>query len=237
MPEESTYTIKIDGAWSLEDFYELPHIFEQVYAFQCAFVTREAGDADRLAYAFKPYPWRGGYSTVNFYNGIKGRLPQDIRPKVKSIQYSSPGWIALTSVLVLAATQVGKVVRVFVESATSLNHLYNDIYKGLQDRKLLRIEGEHKQLELARSELDFAEESAQRLSTALGFESLSALNARTGNPLESLKILMSYYRRVRGLADYAKHGKAVFPLDVEPPVPQITDSRGVPLLPKATEDE
>jgi hypothetical protein len=136
------YKIRIGGTWSLDDFFEMPRVFSQVYAFHCAFLSADMGlEPDGAAFSFAAYPWRGGYSTIGFYNALSNDVPQRLRPTVRSIQYASPGWIEL-GLLVAAATQAGRVVDVFVQSAASVNKLYGDIHKGLHDRKLLRIEAE-----------------------------------------------------------------------------------------------
>lgn len=211
----NTYRISIDGSWSLEDFYELPHVFAQVYAFHCAFgVDVEARDPERLSHAFASYPWRGGYSAVNFYNVLSSQIPRRFRPKVKSVQYGSAGWYDL-ALWVAAATAAGKVVKIVVDSAGSVNKLYNEIHEGLHHRRLLRIEEERKHLELTKEQLEFVENSSQQFARALGFGNLTELNNFTGNPLATIKILLSYYRRVRTLVDYTKKGKASFP-DEEP---------------------
>ena len=44
----------------------------------------------------------------------------------------------------------------------------------------------------------------------LGFNNLDEINARTGHPYLSLKILLSLYRRVKTLTDYIGKGKADF---------------------------
>jgi hypothetical protein len=206
-----SYRIRLDADWSLKDFYELPHVFAQVYAFNCAFLlARGDGGSERVVYAFSSYPWRGGYSAVNFYNTLGYQVPLRLRPKVKSIQYASPGWIEL-SLLVSAALAIGKAIDTFVKSAGGLNALYTDIHRGMRDRKLMKIDVKLKELELTKAQIDFAVESSQRLAKDLGFEGLDELNEGTGNPLATLKILLSYYRRVRTLAGYAIKGKAKFP--------------------------
>jgi hypothetical protein len=212
MAESDKYRIRLDGSWSLKDFYELPHVFGQIYAFHCAFMLGdEARDPERLAEAFVLYPWRGGYSAVNFYNVISRQIPQGLRPKVTSIQYSSPGWFEL-SLWVAAARAVNKLL----DTAAKANTLYSEIHKGLRDRRLLRIEEKQRSLQLAREEIDFVIYSSQRFAEALGFANLNELNNLTDNPIATLKILLSYYRRVRTLADYARRGKAEFPTE-EPP--------------------
>ena len=215
MADHNTYTISIDWSWSLENFYELPHVFGQVYAFHCAF-TVEVRDRDRLNHAFASYPWRGGYSAVNFYNVLSSQVPYRLRPQVESIKYASPGWIALTGVMTVVTGTIGRAVRGFVRSTSALNKLYSEIYEGHHGRRLMRIEERRQNLQLAGEELNFAIESSERLAAALGFKNLAALNDFTGNSMTSTKILLSYFRRVRILASYVEQGKAEFPADERP---------------------
>jgi hypothetical protein len=209
--QQPTYTITIGGSWSLKDFYELPHTFAQVYAFHCAFLLMdEVDDPERLWYVFGSFPWRGGYSAVNFYNSLNSQVPRDFRPKVKSIQYASPGWIEL-SLLVPAAVAVSKVVDMFVRSASGLNGLYTEIYKGMHERNLMRIEAKRQEIDLSEKQIEFAVKMSKLLAEGLGFNRIEELNERTGHPVATLKMLLSYFRRVRKLAEYATTGKAEFP--------------------------
>jgi hypothetical protein len=131
---------------------------------------------------------------------------------VKSIQYASPGWIEL-KLLVPAALAIGTVIHVFTKSAGELNSLYNQIQKDLTERKLMRIDLQHKELDLAQHQIDFANRASEQFAKELGFENLSELNELTGNPVSRLKILLSYYRRIRTLGEYVVKGKANFPAD------------------------
>ncbi len=213
MDQAQTYSIKLDGDWSLKDFYEFPHTFAQVYAFHYAFRSdAEVRDHDRLAHAFASYPWRGGYSAVNFYNVLANQIPLQLRPQVKSVRYSSPGLLELT-LLVAAAASVGKVVKIFIDAIERLHEAYSTIYKGMQERKLLRLSVQRQQMSFSREQLQFVEESSDRLARLLGFGDLQELNSLTGNPVATLKILMSYYRRVRTLAEFQTGGKLSLPGD------------------------
>lgn len=213
MADRDTYTIWLDGRWSLKDFYTLPHVYGQVYAFQYAFMTdAEHIDKERLTFAFGAFPWQGGYSAVNFYNVLSTQIPRQYRPKVISIRYASPGFLEL-GVYVAAAVSIGHIIRIFVRSGKDLHSLYNDIYKGLQERKLLRMKVRDEQLHHVAREIDFIVTSTDKLSKAMGFRDVKLLHELTSDPLASLKILMSYFRRVRTLAEYVESGKANFPDD------------------------
>lgn len=209
--QRSSYKIEIEGTWSLRNFYDLPHIFEQVYAFNYAFViANEVSDPGKFMEIFSTYPWRGGYSTVNFYNSLNAQVPRSLRANVRSIHYASPGWIDL-GVALPAAAAIGIAIHIFVKSAGELNSLYKDIYVGMHERKLMRIDLKRKEMELTRDQMKFAAEMSQVLGNSLGFDHVAELNERTGNPIATLKIILSYFRRIRKLAAYVTSGKAEFP--------------------------
>jgi hypothetical protein len=132
MAEIDGYTIRIDGDWSLKDFYELPHVFAQVYGFHCAFLLADkALDHERLALAFSSYPWQGGYSAVNSYTSLSSQIPRNLRPRVRA-HYASPGYMEL-GLWVAAATAAATIIKKTVDTASSIHQLYSDIYKGLQE--------------------------------------------------------------------------------------------------------
>jgi hypothetical protein len=87
-----SYTILMDGRWTLDDLYKFSHTYEQAYFALDAIVPSETeADNDRIERAFRAFPWRGGYSAVNFYNQLRYATPVGARPKIVSIQYASPG--------------------------------------------------------------------------------------------------------------------------------------------------
>jgi len=66
------YRVWLNKDWELEDLYEFPHAFSQCYAFvYCLDSELEPRDRDRINYAIREYPWRGGYSYVNIYSVFK----------------------------------------------------------------------------------------------------------------------------------------------------------------------
>ena len=201
------HRISIDGEWTLTDLYRFPRTYSQLYSFFYVLGNGVTVDPERRERIFRAHPWQGGYSAVNFYNEIGYLVPADDRPRIQSIRYESPGWIELSLVAGVAIT-IGKLVSTFTKAGGQLNALYSDIYKGLQERKLMRIKAKREELELRREELKFLEESCQILSRLMGFRNLEELQALTPNPLATLKMLLSLYRRVRTLAEYEDAGKA-----------------------------
>ena len=211
---QGTLRIEIDGEWTLEDWYMFPRVISQVYSFLYSIteikMLKELPDEDdRLYITYSAHPWRGGYSAVNFYNYLQTLIPKNLRPRVVSIHYSSPGFFEL-GLAVVVAISIRKIVKAFCDSGKDIISLYNEVYNGMQKRKLLSISVKREDLQFQKEHIKFIEKSLTSLSQMMSFEGISELKQITPNELAALKILLSFYRRVRILAEYQKSGKADF---------------------------
>lgn len=212
MPEltdDDSYRIMLDGEWTLSDFGELPHTYSQVYAFVYGLELPDDFEGYEAILRFAGYPWRGGYSAVNFYKQLQSSVPRRDRPRLRSIQYASPGWIEL-SLVVTVALSARRIIKACVVSASELNSLYQEIYKNLHERKLLRIEAKEAELRLEEKQLQFMETSSKKLARLLKIPAIEVIRAQSPTRLAELKMLLSLFRRARKLADYEKAGKASF---------------------------
>ena len=212
-----TFRIGIDGEWTLEDWYIFPRTVSQVYSFLYSITEIEAleeepDEDNRLYITYVAHPWRGGYSAVNFYNYLENLVPKPLRPRVISIHYGSPGLFEL-GLAAAVALSIRKIVKAFCDSGRDIISLYNDIYRGLKERKLLSISVKREELQFKREQIEFMESSLESLSKMMAFDGVSELKQITSNELASMKILLSFYRRVRIVAEYQKNGKADFDPD------------------------
>ncbi|HEY3374500.1 MAG TPA: hypothetical protein VGK02_05500 [Candidatus Aquicultor sp.] len=208
--KEESYKIPIGGEWNLEDLYVFPRNYEQVYVLFYSFLAhKDESTQGRIEATFSNFPWRGGYSAAHFYGKLKYILPKQQRPQVLSLKYASPGWIEL-SLIIGIALLVQRLVKTIAATIREANSIYNEVYTGLQQRKLLRIEVEKKELELEAQHLEYINQSVAQMSKLMGFEDIQHIHEKTGNPLITLKILLSLYRRVRTLAEYQNNGKIRF---------------------------
>lgn len=204
---EANHKIPIDGKWDLEDLHRFPRAYEQVYfMLYCLLPHEDEWVQERIDYAFKQYPWMGGYSAVNFYNKLKYSFPKKERPQVISLQYASPGWIEL-SIIVGVAVAGERIVKAIATAIREANSTYQEIHRGMQERKLHRIEVAKNELELEQQYQEFIENSVDRMVRLLGLSGIEKINQKTGSPLKTLKILLSLYRRIRTLAEYQNKGK------------------------------
>lgn len=202
------YPIFMDKRWSLEDLYLFPRAYEQVYyAYEALLPAPDEHVNERILRAFSAFPWRGGYSAVNFYNQLKYATPKKMRPVIREIRYASPGHIELVLNITLAV-QIAGVVTTVTASLAACNKLYHSIYTDAQKRKLLSLDLKSKEIDVANKQLDFILEANAKIAKILQIESAEVIEVRSEHPLIALKILMSIYRRVRSLAEYQEKGKA-----------------------------
>ena len=80
----------------------------------------------------------------------------------------------------------------------------------MHDRKMMGIEAKRQTLLLSKKQIDFAIKSANKLSRLLGFENVEQIQKLTKNPLATLKILLSFYRKIKTLSEFTVKGKTKF---------------------------
>lgn len=209
--ENEAYRILLDKRWKLEELHQYTKNFDQAYfAYFALFsVSKEENKLvfERVSRTLTAYPWKGGYSVVSFYTGLKRTIGRRNLPEVKAIKYASPGFMDIVGQLPVIV-QIAGVVSSIAFSLASVNKVYNDIYKGIRERKLNEIEVERAELNLSRENLEFLKEACHALAQPLQIDDVDTLIEMSGNELRALKVLQSIYRRVRILANYQNEGKA-----------------------------
>jgi hypothetical protein len=215
---DQEYRISLDLQWDLDDLHIFPHTYSQVYYFRYSVYPHDDENTiDRIKYAYSQYPWKGGYSAVNFYNRLKYTIPKKQRPQIVSIQMASPGWLLLTLIPAVAFA-VARSVKSVCSSIKQVNATYSDIQKEIYERKLNRLDLAKQELDLDQKQLEFESQnqqfildSSKQIAQLLGFESLQAMDDQTGSRYKTLKILLSYYRRIRTISHMQNNGKIFLP--------------------------
>ena len=211
MPQdEDKIQLELDGRWSLEELSDVTKNYIHLYGFAYSLMP-ELSSARRaeIDYIYGKFPWKGGYSTVNFFNQLFHQIPRERRPEVQRIQYASPGFIEL-SLLLLAASTVAGIVKAVCSSINAAHDTYRNIQRGAVEHKLSQINLAKEELDLKNRQIEFCEKSSKELVKLFGLspEHESLIDQRTqNNPVMKLKILLSVFRRVAPLADKQAEGK------------------------------
>jgi hypothetical protein len=244
MSEATVYRVLLDSEWSLNDLYDFPHALNQAYLFAYCFDTDlPTSDAQRIDRALKSYPWAGGFSVVNMYRVLHGQVPPEYRPRIKAIQYASPGFLDLfvhgdairgvaesvsliysgtpTVVKAAAGTMLTGGSLVYAvkglekvsKSVESIVNTYNRIQKVLTEINFRRKEARIKHLKLDAAEAAALHKLCNEFSKLIGFKGFSGLIQRTDSPEVAAKLLSAHYRRLKEIADFAEDRRARLPIE------------------------
>jgi hypothetical protein len=202
--------LALDGRWNLEELSETTRGYIQLYGFAYSLLADlPTTRRNEIDYIYGKFPWRGGYSTVNFFTQLFHNIPPKLRPEIERIKYGSPGFIELSEILLVAGTIAG-IVKFVCSAINNANDTYRKIQKGSIEHKLARINFREKDRQLTQEEIIFSESSAKSLIKVLGLTEAQEelIDQRVqGNSVMKLKILLSVFRRVQPLAEKQSEGK------------------------------
>ncbi|MGF6526056.1 hypothetical protein [Variovorax sp. PvP013] len=207
-PQSELRTVHIDGRWGIEDLRKFSDLVQDAYAFVYALSGAGATSTkQRMGELFRKYPWRGGFSSVNFFDDLYKIIPSPNRAQVREIQYASPGFIKL-KMDGEVATSISDFITTINQKDSDATTAYNDARATLRARNWL---GKAKDdLDLSEQDVGMLIDLVNKLSNAFGLsiQVEEIVQFAGSDPLGAVKILLAYYRRLAGLADYVATGKA-----------------------------
>lgn len=203
------YTIKLDGELYLEDLAGIPKLYQQLYSFHYGLEHLDRA-AVRTAVVSLFGKWKSGLSAVNLFTGLRNVTPSIHRPRLKTLQYNSPGQIKMELLpkmaeqIRLAANHIGS-ERGYEEA----EELYKGIYKYFKDNGISGFEDERgsKEANLTPKQNGDLRNFVNSYLQLLDWQNYKAqLASLEVGPLSQLRALLAYHRRLRRLLGYAQNG-------------------------------
>ena len=200
--------VEIDGRWEISDLRKFSDLVQDCYSFGFALLgsTGKAAQA-RIDSLFHKHPWRGGFSSVNFFKELYKNIPQEDRAGIRQINYASPGEIKFY-MNGDVADSIRELVLDINDEDSSAQESYKLARSFLQNRNWLG----KSDMDIDLSESDLEELTDLLRTTCLAFSleehADHILTLASGDPLSAVKIVLAYFRRLQGLADYVATGKA-----------------------------
>ena len=200
--------VEIDGRWEISDLRKFSDLVQDCYSFGFALLGATGNAAQqKIDSLFHKHPWRGGFSSVNFFKELYKNIPQEDRAGIRKIDYASPGEIKFY-MNGDVADSIRELVLDINDEDSSAQESYKAARNFLQTRNWLS----KSDMDIALSEADLTEltELLRTSCEAFGLEEHSEhiLALASGDPLSAVKIVLAYFRRLQGLADYVATGKA-----------------------------
>lgn len=200
--------VDIDGRWEISDLRKFSDLVQDCYSFGFALLGA-AGQATkaRIDSLFHKHPWRGGFSSVNFFKELYKNIPQEDRAGIRGIEYASPGEIKFY-MNGDVADSIRELVNGMNDDESPARDAYKKAYSYLQNLGWLS----KSDTDIALSDQDIIDLMELLTDTCRAFglddSATHILELANQDPLSAIKIVLAYYRRLQGLADYVATGKA-----------------------------
>lgn len=198
----------IDGSWDIGEFSKLyGQIGDLYYTFNGLDRYSDLSMSDKSREKFESAlsrPFRGGGSYSGYYADIANDNDFESQLRVSGIQYNSPGYVELRA-RQEPFDMLINLLRSFSEDLSSSQQAYNQLYRFLQNNKLLKrdlqITGDQT---LGASIKSLSKELSDTL-TGVKYETIYDIAHR--DVLKSAKIILSIARRSFKLFEFFEQGR------------------------------
>lgn len=199
--DSKSFSVIVEGGWSVRALGEFPTVFAKAYSLLYNLNVLNVPN-------FTAHPWRGGFSSLHFFNWLARRIPSEDKPSVSAMQYASPGFMRF-KLNANTAEQVTQCVADYKNNKAGVNGLYAELASYIRKHKLNDIKDTSDGAWPVHN--DFLEKTAIDLLncfTAINQKLFVQTSARS---FETAKIAMAFYRYVKELAAFDSDGLVRFP--------------------------
>lgn len=207
----------LDGEWNSQELAELHRRVRDTHAL--IYLYSQAAKPQ-----FRSAPFKGGFSTINFYQQIKGYIPAKARVSERAVHYSSPGFVAFRGDLA-TLSQLREVLDSVRKNEDALADENRALTRFLRDENL----NEEDARATPDQESVMAEHAAAML-VLIGRPDWDWLVSKCPSIWQATKIVRAHYRRLRDLVRLEEEGRCVLAVTGTP-----TKDPAMPPAPEASE--
>lgn len=197
-----------------EDLSQISRSYQQLYSFHYGL-----RNLDRIAVRERVVAlmgrWTSGLSAVNLFSGLRNVIPSLHRPRVTHLHYASPGHIRLE----LLPEMSGEISRVVNHAAhpdieLQLEALYKECYEYFKTQRLAGFEDADNRISERLTPVQARQISqfvAQYFSLLMLADYKGPFSELEATPLQQLRAVLAYHRRLRHLVYYVQIGQVTLP--------------------------
>lgn len=206
-------TLYIDGNWEMEDFGKFSARYRDIYSFEQAVIKLQDTQTSKkqkkkLKAAFQGNSLHGGGSYVSFFKELGEVIPANDQYDLARVQYASPGKVELRG-KGLVFDRLEKHVKNMISNESQIRSAYNDLRDYMSKSGFLDLT--RSEISPSAQEIDAVNTLNQKLLRKMKLEVFDTIYRITdNNPINSAKISMSLFRRVRAASAFFAEGRAVF---------------------------
>ena len=212
LPSLTSRRVLIDGRWGLPDMRRFASLFGNSYSFLYSLRPKDGHVEQRTRALFGKYPWRGGFSAVNFFDQLEALVPRVCRPQIDRMQKASPGFIDFRLEGAIADQVIALVTQLNVKGNAPAE-AYRTTRQFLKERRWLGNSASD--IRLSDGDLTDLTTYVSLMAETLHLQEHTdyIMSLAQSDPLAAVKILLSLFRKVKELADYIATGKAQFAME------------------------
>jgi len=228
-----TITIRVDGAWDIEDLLSLSEGLSESYGLFYPLVAKDDDVRDRLHDLLRRQFWTGDIQSRHFGRHVYRAVPDEEGLKLKSFVYHSPGAMEIVGVLAVLL-MLARVAHSWIAVGDEFVTLLEKINKFFKTKRLdRRPKAEFELTDEMVSNSDEARALVFEIGGKLGFDAISCerLISVLGNPISALKYLVAAGNEGRKLAELQLAGLLQLPA---PPEGTVTIAEGAAVKRKIT---
>ncbi len=205
--------VEMDGRWDIENLLDFADSIRDSYSF--FYVVAHAGseNTEYLERIVADHFWRGDIPSHRLRERLYSAVPDDEGLKIRSIRYSSPGFMELAGLLG-ALLLAGKVVNTWLDASSKMVKIYGDVNKFFEDRKhLRRPRGAIEVGPKTAIDVDEARRLMFEMGDAMGYSAAECerILGMVNNPIAGLKFMVALANETRKLAVLSEKGLLSFP--------------------------
>ena len=198
LPPPETYRLELDGEWDLWEFSGFGKHYVQCYSLFHLLIASTNGNEvsyKQLDWALHAFPWKGGWSTVDFFDSIVRFVPSVHKPRVRRIEYSSPGFIEISVGIIFASYAIRSACAAY----DKLHDSYRKTQRAAKENKLLGIDIRKAELDLRQEQI--VTELAEDLRKELAMKQFEHLfRSMKVDDLAQLRVMLALARRMQPLS-------------------------------------
>lgn len=202
----------IDGVWEARDFSQFHGKMADTYSllFIAQKLDESAGASSEevgfLRASITERPWQGGGSYLSFYGGMKSES-RSLHPlRVAGIEYHSPGYVDLEGKREVLDEITEAILKIVKDTNDEIAKNYSAVHKALKGEGLL---GASKEKEFFNEGVEkYVKRQTIRLAGLTALPNAELIwQACDRNTAVFAKLVLSYCRRLKGLANFIVEGR------------------------------
>lgn len=202
---DKTFPILIEEDLEPQDLTDIPRVFRQAYSILYLLSPNHAASREK----FLSHPWRGGFSSVHFYNEVEAIIPNRAQFSFQKIQYASPGFMRF-SLDRPTAEMVSHCVGLISKKGSEARRAYHSLGSYIHTNKLNKLKRQDASWPSHKTELV---RRTKRLLESLEIDRPTEVIAMAPRPFEAAKIARSIFKRLNKLANFQEDGLITLPKD------------------------